>query len=33
MWIKERKATIFNMDDDEYEGCFREPVLMVPNPL
>ena len=32
-WIKEQKATIFNMDDDEYEVYCREPVMMVSDPL
>jgi hypothetical protein len=31
--MKEQKATIFNMDDDEYEVYCREPVLMVLDPL
>ncbi|KAF1732496.1 hypothetical protein CRV24_006384 [Beauveria bassiana] len=33
MWMKEQKATIFNMDDDEYEVYCREPVLMTSDPL
>jgi hypothetical protein len=33
MWMKEQKATIFSMDDDEYEVYCREPVLMVSDPL
>lgn len=33
MWMKEQKATIFNMDDDEYEVHCREPVIMVSDPL
>jgi hypothetical protein len=33
VWMKEQKATIFNMDDDEYEVYCREPVLMVSDPL
>lgn len=33
MWMKEQKATIFNMDDDEYEVYCREPVMMVSDPL
>ncbi|KAJ6436011.1 transposase-like protein [Purpureocillium lavendulum] len=28
MWMSEQKATIFNMDDDEYEVYCREPVIM-----
>jgi len=31
--MKEQKATIFNMDDDEYEVYCREPVMMVSDPL
>ena len=31
--MKEQKATIFNMDDDEYEVYCREPVVMISNPL
>jgi hypothetical protein len=30
--MKEQKATIFNMDDDEYEVYCREPVMMVSDP-
>jgi hypothetical protein len=33
VWMKEQKATIFNMDDDEYEVYCREPVIMVSDPL
>lgn len=33
MWMSEQKATIFNMDDDEYEVYCREPVIMVSDPL
>jgi hypothetical protein len=33
MWMREQKATIFNMDDDEYEVYCREPVMMVSDPL
>ncbi|KJZ68549.1 hypothetical protein HIM_12056 [Hirsutella minnesotensis 3608] len=32
-WMKEQKATIFNMDDDEYEVYCREPVMMISDPL
>ncbi|KJZ70940.1 hypothetical protein HIM_09644 [Hirsutella minnesotensis 3608] len=32
-WMKEQKATIFSMDDDEYDVYCREPVMMVPDPL
>ena len=31
--MKEQKATIFNMDDDEYEVYCREPVMMISDPL
>ncbi|KJZ69426.1 hypothetical protein HIM_11176 [Hirsutella minnesotensis 3608] len=33
MWMKEQKATIFNMDDDEYEVYCREPVMLIADPL
>ncbi|KAM0664338.1 hypothetical protein ACQRIU_006921 [Beauveria bassiana] len=33
MWMNEQKATIFNMDDDEYEVYCREPVVMTSDPL
>ncbi|EJP61141.1 putative transposase [Beauveria bassiana ARSEF 2860] len=33
MWMREQKATVFNMDDDEYEMYCREPVLMTSDPL
>ncbi|RKK07548.1 hypothetical protein BFJ66_g17852 [Fusarium oxysporum f. sp. cepae] len=33
IWMKEQKATILNMDDDEYEVYCREPVMMISDPL
>ncbi|KAK2470914.1 hypothetical protein H9L39_17145 [Fusarium oxysporum f. sp. albedinis] len=33
IWMKEQKATILNMDDDEYEAYCREPVMMISDPL
>jgi hypothetical protein len=33
VWMKEQKATILNMDDDEYEVYCREPVMMISDPL
>lgn len=33
MWMKEQKATLFNMDGDEYEVYCREPVPMTSDPL
>jgi hypothetical protein len=33
MWMKEQKATIFNIDDDEYEVYCREPGMMISDPL
>ncbi|KAM4067960.1 putative transposase [Hirsutella rhossiliensis] len=33
IWMKEQKATIFSMDDDEYDVYCREPVIMVSDPL
>ncbi|KFA66780.1 hypothetical protein S40285_09564 [Stachybotrys chlorohalonatus IBT 40285] len=29
IWMKEQKATIWNMDDDEYEVYCREPLMMI----
>ena len=33
VWMNEQKATIFNMDDDEYEVYCREPVMMISDSL
>jgi hypothetical protein len=33
VWMKEQRATIFNMDDDEYEVYCREPAIMISDPL
>lgn len=33
LWMKEQKATIFNMDNDEYKVYCRGHVIMVSNPL
>jgi hypothetical protein len=33
IWMNEQKATIFNMDDDEYEVYCREPVMMISDSL
>ena len=33
IWMKEQRATIFNMDDDEYEVYCCEPAMMISDPL